>query len=261
MTDYMKTPTIGFIGGGRITRILLQAFGNKKINLVQATVFDTDTEITDKLLKRFPDIHIGTLEEVASKEIVILALHPPVVMETLEKISSIITSKTVFGSLVPKIDSKKILSKLPQLTRLVRLIPNATSVINEGYNPIWFAPTFPSDDKEIIQQMLDFLGTSLEVEEQKLEAYAVISAMAPTYFWFQWKKLVELGIEFGLGHYEAREAVLQAMYGSLETYFSSGMLPDEVMDLIPVKPIGAHEEEIESMYEKCLRELFAKLKV
>jgi pyrroline-5-carboxylate reductase len=108
--------------------------------------------------------------------------------------------------------------------------------------------------------MLDFLGTSLEVDENKLEAYAVISAMAPTYFWFQWKKLVKLGIEFGLGHYEAREAVLQSMYGSLETYFSSEMLPDEVMDLVPVKPIGDHEKEIETIYENCLRELYQKIK-
>jgi pyrroline-5-carboxylate reductase len=256
----MKTPTIGFIGGGRITRILLQAFGNKKINLVQATVFDINPEATARLLKRFPDIHIGTLEEVASKEIIILALHPPVIMETLEKIAPIITPKTIFGSLAPKISSEQILSKLPQLTRLVRLIPNATSIINEGYNPIWFSPTFPSDEKDLVLQMLDFLGTSLEVEEKKLEAYAVISAMAPTYFWFQWKKLVELGIEFGMGHYEAREAVLQAMYGSLETFFNSALLPDEVEDLVPVKPIGKHEKEIETIYENCLRDLYQKLK-
>ena len=256
----MKTPTIGFIGGGRITRILLQAFGNKKINLVQATVYDTNPEVSAKLHKRFPDIHVGTLEQVASREIVILAVHPPFVMETLEKIAPVVTSKTVFGSLAPKIDSKKILSKIPQLTRLVRLIPNATSIINEGYNPIWFAPTFPSDEKDIVLQMLDFLGTSLEVDENKLEAYAVISAMAPTYFWFQWDKLVELGIEFGMGHYESREAVLQSMYGSLETFFNSNMLPDDVMDLIPVKPIGEHEKEIETIYETCLRELYQKIK-
>ncbi len=255
----MKTPTIGFIGGGRITRILLQAFGNKKINLVQATVYDTNPDVTEKLLKRFPDIHIGTLEQTASQEIVIMALHPPMVMETLEKIAPVITPKTVFGSLAPKIDSQKILSILPQLTRLVRLIPNATSIINEGYNPIWFAPTFPSDEKEIVLQMLDFLGTSLEVDERKLEAYAVISAMAPTYFWFQWKKLVELGIEFGMGHYEAREAVLQAMYGSLETFFNAGMLPDEVMDLVPVKPLGEHEKEIGTIYENCLRDIYRKI--
>ncbi len=255
----MKTPPIGFIGGGRITRVLLQAFANKKINLLQASVFDISQESIDKLLKRFPDIHVATLEQAASQEIVILSLHPPVIMETLEKIAPFVTGKTVLASLAPKINSAMISSRLPQVTKLIRMIPNATSVINEGYNPIWFAPSFPSDEKEIVFQMMDFLGTTLEVDEEKLEAYAVISAMAPTYFWFQWKKLIETGIDFGLGHYEAREAILQAMYGALETFFNSSMLPDEVMDLIPVHPLGDHEKEIETMYETKLKELYSKL--
>jgi pyrroline-5-carboxylate reductase len=256
----MKTPSIGFIGGGRITRILLQAFANKKINLVQATVFDINPEATAKLKDRFPDIHVGTLEEAASKAIVIICLHPPAILETLEKIAPMVTRSTVLGSLAPKINSEKILAQLPQINRLVRMIPNATSIINEGYNPIWFSPDFPSDEKEIIFQMLDFLGTTLEVDEKELEAYAVISAMAPTYFWFQWKKLAELGQQFGLDRRHANEAVLQAMYGALETYFSSQMTPEEVIDLIPVKPIGDHEKEIEAIYDQKLIELYNKIK-
>jgi pyrroline-5-carboxylate reductase len=103
----MKTPSIGFIGGGRITRILLQAFANKKINLVQATVFDINPEATAKLKDRFPDIHVGTLEEAASKAIVIICLHPPAILETLEKIAPMVTRSTVLGSLAPKINSEK----------------------------------------------------------------------------------------------------------------------------------------------------------
>ncbi|HNQ37040.1 MAG: NAD(P)-binding domain-containing protein [Prolixibacteraceae bacterium] len=255
----MKTPTIGFIGGGRVTRILLQAFANKKINLLQASVYDTDPEVSRNLKKRFPDIHLRSLEKVAAQQIVILALHPQEIMETLEKIAPFVTSKTVMASLAPKINSTRIASGIPQVTKLVRMIPIAPSVINEGYNPIWFAPGFPSDEKEVVFQMLDFLGTTLEVDEKKLEAYAVISAMAPTYFWFQWKKLVDLGEEFGLDHQESKEAVLQCMYGSLETIFTSGIPLTEVLDLIPFKPIGAYEKEIEAIYEKQLKALYAKL--
>lgn len=256
----MKTPSIGFIGGGRITRILLQAFANKKINLIKATVYDVNPEVTQKLKERFPDIHIGNLEEASSKAIVIICLHPPVIMETLGKMASFITSQTVFASMAPKISSEKILSVLPQASKLIRMIPNATSVINEGYNPIWFKSGFPSDEKEIILKMLDFLGTTLEVEENQLEAYAIISAMAPTYFWFQWKKLAELGQEFGLDARHANEAVLQSMYGALETYYNGHMPPEEVMDLIPVKPIGDHEKEIEAIYEEKLKALYQKIK-
>ncbi len=255
----MKTRTIGFIGAGRITRILLQAFANKKINLIQASVYDSDPEIAKKLKRQFPDIHIRSLKKVARQEIVILALHPSMIMETLEKIAPECTSKTIFASLAPKITGAQIASKLPQVSKLVRLIPLASSVINEGYNPIWFAPAFPSDEKEIVFQMLDFLGTTLEVDEKKLEAYAVISALAPTYFWFQWQKLVELGKEFGLEHNEAKEAVLQSLYGALETLFTSGMPEEEVLDLIPIKPIGDYEKEIEAIYDKQLKSLYEKL--
>lgn len=256
----MITPTIGFIGGGRITRILLQAFANKKINLLKATVFDINTENIDKLKSRFPDIHQGTLEEAASKEIVIIALHPPAIPDTLNLISGYLTSETILGSLAPKISSTKFRQLVPNVKKLVRMIPNATSIINEGYNPIWFSDGFPSHDKETILQMMDFLGTTLEVEENQLEAYAIISAMAPTYFWFQWKKLTDLGVKYGMSERFAREAVLQSMYGALETYFNTAMSPGEVMDLIPVKPIGEHEKEIEAIYEQKLTELYQKIK-
>lgn len=256
----MKTPSIGFIGGGRITRILLQAFANKKINLLQATVFDTSQDALESLKIRFPDITCGSLQEAASKKIVIIALHPPVIPEMLKQIKDVVTGHTILGSLAPKIDSKRILAELPQISKLVRMIPNATSIINEGYNPIWFNPEFPSDEKEIIFQMMDYLGTSLEVEEKDLEAYAIISAMAPTYFWFQWKKLASLGEKLGLTSRNANEAVLQSMYGALETYFNSQMTPDEVMNLIPVKPLAEHENEIENMYEHSLTELFNKIR-
>jgi len=255
----MKTPSIGFIGGGRITRVLLQAFANKKINLLQASVYDNNQAALDLLLKRFPDIHTVSLEQASAQEIIIVALPPNEVAVTLQKIAPFVTPKTILGSLAPSVSSRQIALVLPQVTKLIRMIPNATSIINEGYNPIWFAPAFPSDDKEIVLQMMDFLGTTLEVEEEKLEAYAVISAMAPTYFWFQWKKLIDLGIGFGLGHYEAREAILQAMYGALETFFNSAMLPDEVMDLIPGKPLGSHEKEIEELYDTCLKKVYGKL--
>lgn len=256
----MITPTIGFIGGGRITRILLQAFANKKINLLKATVFDINNENVEQLKSRFPDIHKGTLEETASKEIVIIALHPPAIPETLNLISGYLTSETILGSLAPKISSAKISQMVPHVKKLVRMIPNATSIINEGYNPIWFNEGFPSHDKETILQMMDFLGTTLEVDENQLEAYAIISAMAPTYFWFQWKKLTELGVKYGMTERFAREAILQSMYGALETYFNTAMTPDEVMDLIPVKPIGEHEKEIEAIYEQKLTDLYQKIK-
>jgi pyrroline-5-carboxylate reductase len=42
--------------------------------------------------------------------------------------------------------------------------------------------------------------------------------------------------------------------------YRSGMRPDDVMDLIPVKPIGENEEQIKAIYQEKLTGLFQKIK-
>ena len=107
--------------------------------------------------------------------------------------------------------------------------------------------------------MLEAMGKTFEVPESKLEAYAVVSAMAPTYFWFQWKKLCDIAELVGLEKEEAEQTVEHTMNAALNTMFRSGLSWEEVADLIPVKPIGEYEEEIMNMFEQKLVGLYNKI--
>ena len=255
----MKTKTLGFIGAGRITRILLQAFKNKKKSFDKIAVHDLNPDTAANLQKQFPSIIVSVLEQAASQDIVVIALHPPVILETLEKIKPFVSGDTTLLSLAPKINMEKISQRLGKATRIVRLIPNATSIINEGYNPVCFSSGIPSEEKQMLMQLLETMGNTFEVEESKLEAYAVVSAMAPTYFWFQWKKLCDIGEKIGLDRDDAEHTVAQTMSAALNTMFQSGMSWGEVNDLIPVKPIGEYEEEIGNMLDQKLVGLHKKI--
>jgi len=182
--------SIGFIGGGRVTRILLQAFKNKNGHFKEIVVADTNTEASANLKTLFPDIRIDNVSVAASQDIVFISLHPPVIMDTLELIKSNISKNTIVISLAPKITIAKISAKLNQTINIARLIPNATSYINEGYNPVCFSSDFPGSNKKQILAILKLLGNTFEVSEEKLECYAIMSAMLPTYFWFQWNELM-----------------------------------------------------------------------
>lgn len=256
----MKTKSLGFIGGGRITKIFLQAFVNKKAIFDSISVFDTNSETLQSLKQKFPFIQVLTsASEAARKDIVFLALHPPVIMETLEKIKDEISGQTIIISLAPKITITKMAAVFPD-NQIARLIPNATSVINQGYNPVSFAPWISEIQKRYILEMLNLLGNTFETSEEKLEAYALISAMLPTYFWFQWNELETLGTKMGLTETESRESVFETMSAALNTMYHSGMKASEVMDLIPVKPIGEHQEQITEIYQTKLMGLFEKIK-
>lgn len=254
----MKNQSIGFIGGGRITRIFLQAFTNAGVSFDSIAVFDINPEVTSKLKKAYPQVTITNMEEASAQPIVFLALHPPVLMEFLSN-QSVTINESIIVSLAPKITIAKIASVLNN-EQIVRMIPNATSYINEGYNPITFADSIPADLKASVLNLLKSLGKTIEVAEKKLEAYAILSAMLPTYFWFQWNKLEAIGVEMGMTPEESKETLKNTLIGAIHLLYDSNLPFEGVNDLIPVKPIAEHQSQIEEIYQTKLLGLFDKIK-
>ena len=84
--------------------------------------------------------------------------------------------------------------------------------------------------------------------------------MLPTYFWFQWQELEKIALETGLSESEAKKAVQQTLKKALKLYYKSDLTSAEVMDLIPVKPIGENETEIKNILNTKLLGLFEKIK-
>ncbi len=256
----MKFKSIGFIGGGRITRIFLQGFSSKNALPKTIKVFERTDETFEALKVAFPTISkAASVSEAADVDLVFVAVHPPVVMEILQGIKETVSESTVVISLAPKITLEKMASVL-STKKLVRMIPNATSLINEGYNPVSFTSDFDKKEKKKIIKFLKKLGKTFETEEPKLESYAIVSAMLPTYFWFQWQEVERVATEIGLTPDEAQKAVSSTLKRSWKLYYKSGLTPVEVMDLIPVKPIGENEPEIKTILNSKLIGLFGKIK-
>lgn len=256
----MNTTSIGFIGGGRITKIFLQAFQNKSVLFQNTVVFDPNQEICHSLKNQFTGIQIAkTVETPAQQDIVVLAVHPPVMMETLNAIKGHLQKNATVVSLAPKITIGKI-SELLNTKEIVRMIPNATSYINRGYNPVSFHQTFNAEQKKNLMHLFSTLGETFEVSESQLEAYAIISAMLPTYFWFQWEEIEKQGLKMGLSQDECQKTIYETLKVSLDLFYNSDLNHSEVIDLIPVKPVAEMEEFVKKQYEEKLMGLFNKIK-
>jgi len=254
--------TIGFIGGGRITRIFLQAFKNAEISFEKVTVFDTNSEVLSHLQKKFPAIHATTDDYagLANSDVVMIALHPPVVMETLTKIKDVIKKEAIIVSLAPKLTIEKMSAQLGGFSNIARMNPSASTFVNKGINPICFSPEMTAKKRDYLLKLMRPLGFLPEVEESKIEAYAVISAMGHTYFFFQIEKLKELAISFGMDKKEAQKAITEMLSGTTDTLFNSGLTYNEVADLVPIKPLGEVEETIKGYYDQYLTGLYNKIK-
>lgn len=229
--------SVGFIGGGRIVRIILDAWKKERILPRDIWASDENTDVLRALQAAHPGIHVtSSNSEAAGCDLVFLALHPPVIGSILESVKSALKPDAVLISLAPKWTIAKLSSSLGGFERIVRMIPNAPSVIGEGYNPVAFAPGVTDDLKKSVLRLFEILGDCPEVEEPKLEAYAILSAMGPTYLWFQMQKLRELGVSFGLDAKETDKALYEMIKVAAKTIFKSGLSYADVVNLVPVKP-------------------------
>lgn len=253
--------TIEFIGGGRITKIILRAFENVGITFEMVTVFDVNDEVLKAIKAKYPKVHVtSNTEEIAKSNLVILAVHPPMVMEVLAKIKGNLQADSILLSLSPKFTIEKISDVLGGLTNIARMNPSASTIVNKGMNPIAFAASFDPIKKNEMLELFKPLGATPEVSDSKIEAYAVISAMGHTYFNFQLQKLKELAVSFGMDEAEAQRTISNMLWGTTETLFNAGLSYDEVTDLVPVKPMGEAEETIKAYYDQYLNGIYNKIK-
>jgi pyrroline-5-carboxylate reductase len=132
--------------------------------------------------------------------------------------------------------------------------------VNAGFNPAACSPALSPGDQESVRRLFEPLGEFAWVEESKLEAYAILSGMGPTYFWFQLYELQSVAQACGLQLEEAQQAMERTLAGALRTMADAGLSPSEVMDLIPVKPLGDMEVSVKEMYRGRLTALYHKIK-
>jgi pyrroline-5-carboxylate reductase len=258
----MNIKSIGFIGGGRVTKIILGGFqkaGSISKNIV---VSDSNIDVLNSLKEKYTKISITQdNKQAAMQDIVFVALHPPVMSTIISEIRPYLKSGSIFVSLATKLTIAKISEMLGGFQRIVRMTPNAPSIINEGYNPVVFSEALTETEKNSLLGLFTSLGESPVVSEKMLEAYAIITAMSPTYLWFQLYELHDLGKSFGLSDQELEEGILKTVDGTVKTMYKSGLSPEEVMDLIPVKPLGDEEENIKNIYRSKLEALYEKIRV
>ena len=258
----MTDRSVGFVGGGRVTRILLE--GWRRAGKLPGTVVvsDCNADALARLKSRFPGIAVapGENTRAAEQDVVFLAVHPPVMAEAAAGMRGKLRSSVVLISLAPKFTIAKLTGLLGGFARVARVIPNAPSVVNFGFNPVCFSEALASAERSEITGLLAPLGECPEVAEPKLEAYALLTAMGPTYLWFQLQALREVAASLGLTDAETVAAMKRMVCGGARTLLESGLTPSEVLDLIPVKPLAEMESQVTEMYRTRLPALFQKIK-
>lgn len=254
--------SIGFIGGGRIVRILLQGWKEGGKLPEDVIVSDPDQVALDRIAGEFPGVRVVRDNNAlaAAQDMVFLSIPPGVEENVLSAVAADLKEKAIVISLVPGLSISRISGLLGGFDRIVRAIPNAPSIVGSGYTPVTFSPALRKWDGSSLEMLLESVSHMIDVPEEDLEAYAIITAMGPTYLWFQLYELEKIAESFGIPPERASDAVRKMAEGAVLTMRWSNLAPEQVMDLVPVRPLGKDEATIREIYRKRLSEFFQTLK-
>jgi pyrroline-5-carboxylate reductase len=248
----------GFLGGGRVTRILLGGWRRSGELPTSLLVCEPDDAAFRAIASHAPAAQRVPAERAAAADLVFLALHPPAIPAVLPIVRAALPPDAVVVSLAPKVTLAALSAGLGT-PRVARMIPNAPSIVGRGYNPVAFGAGLDDAARAELLERFASWGESPEVDEHDLESYAILSGMGPTYFWFQWQTLRDIAVDLGLSQ-RATDAALQAMVsGALASLLDSGLTPAAVMDLVPVKPLAGAEPLVVAAYRDALPALHAKI--
>ena len=144
------------------------------------------------------------------QDVTFLAVHPPAMSAVVGALRGRTGTATIIVSLAPKLSIRDLSGRLGGFERLARVIPNAASMVGAGFNPVSLSSMLSPMDRERLLSLLRVLGQAPEVPEADLEAYAVLTAMGPTYFWPQWQALREVARGIGLSDVAADAGLRRA---------------------------------------------------
>lgn len=248
----------GFIGGGRVTRILLGGWARAAALPTRILVHDPDEKALESLAATGVKFERVFAREATGADVVFIALHPPAIPTALSEVKGTLTRDAVLVSLAPKIPLSALVDAAGT-SRVARMIPNVPSLIGQGYNPVAYGDGLDAKAKTELARLFAPWGEAPEVEEHHLEAYAILTAMGPTYFWFQWQALREVAADLGLPRADTDHALRAMLSGAVATLWDAGLTPAAIMDLIPVKPMAEVAPTVDSAYRTLLPALHAKI--
>lgn len=254
--------SVGFIGGGRITRVFLRGWSRSAYWPAQVAVSDTSATALDAVRAVAPRAVtvLGDNLVPAGQQVVFLALHPPALRTVIAELRGRLSAASLVVSLAPKLTIGEITAALGPSSRVARVIPNAPSIVGAGFNPVAYAPGLAAADRDALAKLMAPLGDAPEVAESDLEAYALLTGMGPTYLWFQFYELLSLAEAFGLRSGAAADGLDHMVRGALRAMTESGLSAAELVDLVPVRPLAEDEEAFKVAYRTRLQAILEKIR-
>ncbi len=203
--------TIGIIGGGNMG----QAIASRICKKYKVLVCEKDSTKQDQL-KRKLHLPVKDLDAVVCQsKIIILAVKPQDFDVVLAEVKGNITKNQLVISIAAGITTSYIEKSLGDEIRVVRTMPNMPAQIGEGITAVCRGKSATSQDVKLTAQIFTFIGKTVIVDENLIDAITAVSGSGPAYVFLVVECLLRAAQTLGLNESITQELVNTTVLGSV----------------------------------------------
>jgi pyrroline-5-carboxylate reductase len=161
-------------------------------------------------------------------ELVILAVKPVMILETLKEVSAVLRPNCLVVSVAAGITTAAMEQQLSGNAAVVRAMPNTPSVVGLGVTGISKGSKVSDEQLDLAVKLFSSVGKVLVVDESKIDALSTISGSGPAYVFYFAEKLIAAAKSLGFSDSEASMMVKDTFLGSATLLATSSSSPVEL---------------------------------
>ena len=243
----------GFIGAGNMVSAIVKGmtiggggFQGKNIWITSKTVTSAK-----QLAEACSAQACQTAQEVIGhSDVVVLGVKPHILMEILPELQAAFAEKK---PLVVSIAAGKTLedlaARLPEGTRIVRVMPNINAKIGASTTGICHNAAATKEQITIVREMFSTIGSVAEIPEEQFGIFSVIGGASVAFAYLYMDALARAALKAGMPKKQALELVAQTVRGSAEMVLQSGEAPWPLIDQV-CSPGGTTIEGVAALEER-----------
>jgi pyrroline-5-carboxylate reductase len=231
----METNQIAILGTGSMGKAILAGLveSGTKPTKIRVT---TKTQESADAISSAQGVEAISLEKdaaanaaaVKDAELVILAVKPNLILETLKIVATELKPGSLVVSVAAGITTKAMEEVLGGQVAVVRAMPNTPSVLGLGVTGISAGSNVSKEQLELAVKLFSSVGKVLVVDESKIDALSTISGSGPAYVFYFAEKLITAAKSLGFSDQEASLMVKETFLGSATLLATSPSSPEEL---------------------------------
>lgn len=258
----MENKQIAILGAGSMGGAILSgliAAGSSPENITASTASAASAKaLTEKFsIKAFDQETTASAnaQAVAGADILLLAVKPAKVIETLQEVSGAVKDGVLVISVAAGITTSAMEQAIGSKASVIRAMPNTPSIVGHGVTGIAKGESANDAQLATAKELFETVGQVLIVDEDKINALSTISGSGPAYVFYFAEKLMTAAKNLGFSEKEANLMVRATFLGSATLLAASSETPETLRAQV-TSPNGTTMQATAKFDEANLEKVF-----